>query len=67
MWYMYAMEYDSAIKKSNAICSNKDATTDCHIKWSKSDRRTNIIEYSCGIWKSDTEELIHQTEVDSQT
>ena len=31
MWYMYTMEYYSAIKrKNNAIWSNMDATRDSH-------------------------------------
>ena len=33
MWYIYTMEYCSAIKKKvNAICSNMDATIDSHTK-----------------------------------
>ena len=35
MWYMYTMEYYSAIKKNekkNVICSNMDGTRDYHTK-----------------------------------
>ena len=58
MWYIYTMEYYSAIKKINAICSNTDATRDSYTKWSKSERQipcdiTFFLSYSrtCSIWK----------------
>ena len=36
MWYVYAVEYYSAIKKewNNAICSNINGPRDDHTKWS---------------------------------
>ena len=33
------MEYYSAIKMKNAICSNIDGPRDYYTKWSKSDRK----------------------------
>ena len=35
MWYIYTMEYYSAIKKNTAICSNMDGPKDYHSKCSK--------------------------------
>ena len=32
MWYIYTMEYHSAIKRNHAICSNMDGTRDFHTK-----------------------------------
>ena len=32
IWYLYTVEYYSAIKKNNAICSNMDATQDHYTK-----------------------------------
>ena len=41
---IYIHIYYSAIKKerNNAICSNMDGPTDCHIEWNKSDRGRQI-------------------------
>ena len=65
------MDYYSAIKKewNNAIRSNMDATRDYHTKWAKSERERQIpydISYMCNL-KYDTNELIYETETDSQT
>ena len=39
MWYIYIMEYHSAVKKeqNNAVCSNMGATRDDHAKWDTSE------------------------------
>ena len=64
MWYgIY-----SAIKKeqNNAICSNMDATRDCH---TKSERKRQIPYDITYMWnlKYSTNEPIYKTETDSQT
>ena len=65
------MEYYSAIKKEwdNAICSNMDGPRDYHTKWSKSERERQIPYDITYMWnlKYDTNELIYETEIDSQT
>ena len=49
MWYIYTVEYYSAIKNewNNAICSNMDRPRDYHAKWSKSDRERQIYDITC--------------------
>ena len=46
-----------------------DGPRDYHIKWSKSDRERQIsdVTYMWNLKKSDTNELIYKTEIDSQT
>ena len=44
MWYIYTVEYYSAIiKQTNAICSNMDGSRDFHTKWSKPERKRQIM------------------------
>ena len=44
MWYVYVMEYYSAIKEwNNTICSNMDGPRDCYTEWNKSDRERHIL------------------------
>ena len=67
MWYMYTMEYSSAIKR-NEICSNMDRPADYHTKQSKSERERQIpcdITYMWNL-KYDTNEHIYETQTDSQ-
>ena len=42
MWYVYIMEYYSAIKRNNALCSNMDATRAYQLS---EVRETNSIKY----------------------
>ena len=54
---------------NNAICSNIDEPRDHHIKWSKSERESQIpydITYNWNL-KYDTNEHIYEAETDSQT
>ena len=65
MWYMYTMEYYSAIKKEqNAISSNMDGTRHSHPKGNKSDRERQIPYDMTHIWYliSSINELFHRKE-----
>ena len=64
MWYIYIMEYYSAIKEwNNAICSNMDGLRDYYIKWSKSDteRQTSCDSTYMWILKNDINEFTDKT------
>ena len=51
---------------NNAICSNMDGPRDYHTKWSKSERQIPYdITYMWNL-KYDINELIYETETDSQ-
>ena len=51
MWYIYTMEYYSAIKKEQhiAICSNLDTTRE-YPKWRKSEKERQIQYAITYIW-----------------
>ena len=53
------------IQWNNAICSNMDGPRDYHNKWRKSERERYDITYMWNL-KYDTNELIYETETDSQ-
>ena len=67
--HTHTLEYYSAIKTMNAICSNMDGPRDYHTKRSKSERESQIPYDITYMWnlKYDTNELIYGTETDSQT
>ena len=52
MWYIYTLDYCSAIKKelNNAICSNVDTTRDSYTKWSKLERKRQILYDITYMW-----------------
>ena len=56
-------------EQNNAICSNMDGTRDYHTKQSKSERERQISYDITYMWnlKYDTNELIYETENNSQT
>ena len=67
VWYIYMIEYHSAIRKewTNAICSNRGGPRDCHAEWSKSDREGEILYDNPYMWnlkRNDTNELTKQKE-----
>ena len=70
MWYIYTMEYCSAIEKNDTICSNMDGPGDYHTKQSKSERERQIsydIGYMRNLKENDMNKLIYKTETDLQT
>ena len=69
MWYIFTMEYDSAIRKNKAICSNIDRPRNCQTERSKSDRREIAydIPYTWNLKGTHTHELTYRTGKNSQT
>ena len=62
MWHIYTVEYYSAIKRQkNAICSNINATSESHTKWSKLEGERQI-PYIIYLWnlKYGTNDHIHK-------
>ena len=54
---------------NNAICSNMDGPKDYHTKWNKSERERHIPYNITYMWNLnyDPNELMYETETDSQT
>ena len=52
MWYLYTMEYHSAIKKERnwVICRDVDGPRDCHTERSKSEREEQISYINAYMW-----------------
>ena len=52
MWYIYTMEYYSAIKRewNSAICRDVDRPRDCHPKGSKSEREKQTLYINAYMW-----------------
>ena len=71
MWYIYTMEYYSAIKRKeiNGICSNMDGPRSYHAKWSQSDNETPTSNAITDMWNLNKghKELLCRTDTDSQT
>ena len=53
MWYIYTMEYYSAIKGMNLVnCSEVDEPRACYTEWSKSEREIQTLyinTYICNL------------------
>ena len=60
------MEYYSAIKWNNVICSDMDEPRYYCTKWNKSEKDKYDITYMWNL-ECDTNELIYKIETDSQT
>ena len=69
MWYIYTLEYYSAIKKEwdNSIYSNMDATRDTVLSEVKSEGESTMWYIYMWNLKYDTNKYIYETEIDSGT
>ena len=70
IWYIYTMEYYSAIKKNElmpfaATWMDLEIVILSEVSQTKKDKYHILL--ICGILKNDTNELIYKTETDSQT
>ena len=65
MWYIYTMEYHSAIKRNNTIGSNMDGPG-VIILGEVSQRKTNIIYHLYVDSKNGPNDPIYKTEIESQ-
>ena len=45
MWYIYTMEYDSDIKRTNVSWTEVDGHSACYTEWNKSEREKQIYEH----------------------
>ena len=57
MQYIYTVEYYSAIKRINAICSNVDGPRECHTEWNKLEKDKYHMTYlyvESKIWHKST-------------
>ena len=50
LWYIYTMEYYSAIKWMNLSSSEVEEPRACYIEWSKSEREKQIQHIDAYVW-----------------
>ena len=55
IYYIYGIHYNGILLKCKkewncAICRDMDGSTDCHIKWSKSEREKQISYINAYMW-----------------
>ena len=71
MWYMHAMEYYSAIKKDKTMpfaATQRDLEfVILSVVSQTAKEKYHVTSLTCEILKNDTNELIHKTEIESQT